>query len=88
VLTTLNYFLDEYEAHIKDKKCPAGVCKALIRFFIINEKCPGCAMCVKTCPTNAITFVEKKKPVILDESKCIKCRTCYDICKMGAVGIE
>lgn len=88
VLTTLNYFLDEYNAHIKDKKCPAGVCKSLIRFFIINEKCPGCAMCVKTCPTNAITFVEKKKPVILDESKCIKCRTCYDICKMGAVGIE
>jgi len=88
VLTTLNYFLDEYNAHIKDKKCPAGVCKSLIRFFIIDEKCPGCARCVKTCPTNAITFVEKKKPVILDESKCIKCRTCYDICKMGAVGIE
>jgi NADH-quinone oxidoreductase subunit F len=88
VLTTLNYFLDEYNAHIKDKKCPAGVCKSLIRFSIIKEKCPGCGMCVKTCPTKAITFVEKKKPVILDESKCIKCRTCYDICKMGAVGIE
>ena len=88
VLTTLNYFSDEYLSHIKDKKCPAGVCKALIRFYIINEKCPGCGRCVKTCPTGAITFVAKKKPVILDESKCIKCRTCYDICKMGAVGIE
>ena len=87
VLTTLNYFLDEYQAHIRDKKCPAGVCKGLIRFFI-KDSCPGCGMCVKTCPTDAITFVEKKKPVILDESKCIKCRTCYDICKMGAVGIE
>lgn len=88
VLTTINYFLDEYQAHIRDKKCPAGVCKSLIRFSIIEEKCPGCARCVKPCPTSAITFVAKGKPVILDQSKCIKCRTCYDICKMGAVSIE
>lgn len=88
VLTTINYFSEEYLSHIKDKKCPAGVCKALIRFYIINERCPGCGRCVKTCPTGAITFVAKKKPVILDESKCIKCRTCYDICKLGAIGIE
>ena len=88
VLTTLRYFHDEYEAHIKDKKCPAGVCKALIKFSIIDEKCPGCGMCVKTCPTDAITFMGKKKPVVLDQSKCIKCRTCYDICRMGAVHIE
>ena len=88
VLTTLRYFHDEYEAHIRDRKCPAGICKALIKFSIIDEKCPGCGMCVKTCPTDAITFMGKKKPVILDQSKCIKCRTCYDICKMGAVSIE
>lgn len=88
VLTTLRYFHDEYEAHIKNKKCPAGICKALIKFSIIDEKCPGCGMCVKTCPTDAITFMGKKKPVILDQAKCIKCRTCYDICKMGAVRIE
>ncbi len=88
VLTTLRYFHDEYEAHIKNKKCPAGVCKSLIKFSIIDEKCPGCGMCVKTCPTDAITFMGKKKPVILEQSKCIKCRTCYDICKMGAVHIE
>lgn len=88
VLTTLRYFHDEYEAHIKHKKCPAGVCKELIKFSIIDEKCPGCGMCVKTCPTGAITFMGKKKPVILEQSKCIKCRTCYDICKMGAVSIE
>jgi len=88
VLTTLRYFHDEYEAHIKHKKCPAGVCKSLIKFSIIDEKCPGCGMCVKTCPTDAITFMGKKKPVILEQSKCIKCRTCYDICKIGAVSIE
>jgi len=88
VLTTIQYFRDEYEAHIKDKKCPAGVCKALIRFSIIDDKCPGCGRCVKTCPTQAITFMGKKKPVVLDQSKCIKCRTCYDVCKMGAVSIE
>jgi NADH-quinone oxidoreductase subunit F len=88
VLTTIEYFKDEYEAHIKDGKCPAGICKALIKFSIIDEKCPGCGRCVKTCPTQAITFMGKKHPVILDQSKCIKCRTCYDICKMGAVSIE
>ena len=88
VLTTIQYFKDEYEAHIKDKKCPAGICKELIKFSIIDEKCPGCGRCVKTCPTQAITFMGKKKPVVLDQSKCIKCRTCYDICKMGAVSIE
>jgi len=88
VLTTIQYFRSEYESHIKNKKCPAGVCKALIRFSITDEKCPGCGMCVKTCPSNAITFMGKKKPVILDQSRCIKCRTCYDICRMGAVSIE
>ncbi|MCX6005398.1 MAG: 4Fe-4S binding protein [Chloroflexi bacterium] len=88
VLTTIKYFSEEYEAHIKQKKCPAGVCKMLIQFSIIDEKCPGCGMCVKVCPSNAITDMGKKKPVVLDQSKCIKCRTCYDICRMGAVKIE
>ena len=88
VLTMIRYFKDEYEAHIKNKKCPAGVCKELIKFSIIEEKCPGCGLCVKACPSDAITFMGKKNPVKLDQSKCIKCRTCYDICKMGAVAIE
>jgi NADH-quinone oxidoreductase subunit F len=88
VLTTMKYFREEYEEHIKLKKCRAGVCKGLIRFSIIEEKCPGCGMCVKACPAQAITSMGKKKPVILDESRCTKCRTCYDICKMGAVKIE
>ncbi len=82
VLTTIRYFRDEYEAHIKEKRCPAGVCKALIHYYIIEEKCPGCGLCVKECPQEAITFMGKKKPVVLDESKCIKCGVCGDVCKL------
>jgi NADH-quinone oxidoreductase subunit F len=86
VITTIRYFKDEYEAHIKEKRCPAGVCKALINYFILKEKCPGCGLCVKACPQNAITSMGKKKPVALDESKCIKCGACFDVCKLGAIG--
>jgi len=88
VLTTIHYFRDEYEAHIKDKKCPAGVCKELITYQIIEEKCPGCGLCVKACPVGAITFMGKKKPVVLDQEKCIKCGICYDVCKLGAIKVE
>ncbi len=88
VITTIRYFRDEYEAHIKEKRCPAGVCKALIHYYIIEKKCPGCGLCVKACPQDAITFLGKKKPVVLDESKCIKCGACYDVCKLGAIGRE
>ena len=88
VLTTIHYFRDEYEAHIKDKKCPAGVCKELITYQIIDEKCPGCGLCVKACPAGAITFMGKKKPVVLDQEKCIKCGICYDVCKLGAIKVE
>jgi len=85
VLTTIRYFRDEYEAHIRDKRCPAGVCKALVSYSIDEEKCPGCGLCAKDCPVEAITDMGKKKPVVLDQEKCIKCGVCYDVCNMGAV---
>ena len=88
VLTSIRYFRDEYEAHIKDKRCPAGVCKELITYLIVDEKCVGCRLCEKACPVGAITFMGKKKPVILDQDKCIKCGSCYDVCQFGAVIIK
>jgi len=88
VLSTIRYFRQEYEAHIREKRCPAHVCKALISYSIIDEKCLGCGLCEKACPQGAITFVAKKKPVILEQSKCIKCGACYDVCKLDAVAVE
>ncbi|MFZ3048683.1 MAG: NADH-ubiquinone oxidoreductase-F iron-sulfur binding region domain-containing protein [Desulfatirhabdiaceae bacterium] len=87
VLTTILYFRDEYEAHIRDKKCPAGVCKPLFHYEIDPEKCTGCGSCAKKCPQEAITG-EKKKPHQLDQSKCIKCGICYDTCKFDAIAIR
>jgi NADH-quinone oxidoreductase subunit F len=87
VLTTINYFRDEYEAHIQDKKCPAGVCKSLFHYEIDEETCNGCHLCTLKCPEKAITG-EKKKPHELDQDKCIKCGICYDACKFNAVVIK
>ena len=88
VMSTIRYFRDEYEAHIKDKKCPAGVCKELITYCIDEAKCPGCGLCVKACPSEAITSMGKKNPVVLDQEKCIKCGACYDVCKLCAIEIK
>jgi NADH:ubiquinone oxidoreductase subunit F (NADH-binding)/ferredoxin len=87
VLTTIRYFRDEYEAHIKDKKCPAGVCKPLFHYEIDEEACNGCHLCALKCPEKAITG-DKKNPHELDQDKCIKCGICYDACKFGAVVIK
>ena len=87
VLSTIRYFRDEYEAHIKDRRCPAGVCKELISYSIDEEKCPNCGLCVKACPSGAITPRGKKQPVDLDQEKCIKCGACYDVCNLCAVKI-
>lgn len=87
VLTTLRYFKDEYRAHIEERSCPAGVCRALITFSIDPEKCKVCMLCVKDCPTQAI-WGEKKKPQTIDQEKCIKCNLCRDLCKFEAVLVQ
>jgi len=84
VLSTIRYFPEEYEAHIKEKRCPAGVCKALITFTIDEEKCTGCRVCARECPQQAISG-RKKEPHIIDQEKCIKCGLCCDSCKFDAV---
>ena len=86
VLSTLRYFREEYEEHIRDKKCRAGVCKALIEYRIDAEKCTGCQACIRPCPTDAISG-EKKSVHVIDESKCIRCGICYEVCKFDAVEV-
>jgi NADH-quinone oxidoreductase subunit F len=84
VLTTLKYFPEEYEAHIRDKKCPAHSCSALLTYSILADKCKGCTLCVKACPSEAITG-EKKKPHEINAAMCVKCGKCFETCKFGAV---
>ncbi|MCX6371699.1 MAG: NADH-quinone oxidoreductase subunit NuoF [Actinobacteria bacterium] len=87
VLTTIRYFRDELEAHITEKRCPAGQCKALITYYIDAEACTGCTLCAKKCPTGCISG-EKKQPHVIDVSNCIKCDTCRQACRFGAVKVH
>jgi NADH-quinone oxidoreductase subunit F len=87
VLTTLKYFRDEYEAHISEKRCPAKKCQALITYEIIPEKCPGCGLCAKYCPSDAISG-EKKKPHFIDSEQCIRCGLCMSVCRLGAISVH
>ena len=84
MLTTIRYFRDEYDAHIREKKCPAGECSALRRFEIDAAMCKGCTMCAKKCPVGAISG-EVRKPHAIDQAKCIKCGACKATCKFGAI---
>ncbi len=87
VLSTIRYFRDEYEEHIREKRCRAGVCKDLIKYSINTEKCVYCKLCVKVCPTGAISEPEEKK-LKIDQDKCIKCGMCYEVCKFDSVEVK
>jgi len=84
ILSTIRYFRDEYEAHIRDKKCPAGVCQALLQIIIQADLCRGCTLCTKVCPVGAISG-ERKSAHTIDQSKCIKCGACLDKCPFKAI---
>jgi NADH:ubiquinone oxidoreductase subunit F (NADH-binding) len=84
ILSTIRYFRDEFEAHIRDKKCPAKVCKGLLTYSINEAACKACGACLKACPSSAITGA-KKTPHRIDQSKCIKCGSCFEVCKFNSV---
>ncbi len=86
VLTTLRYFRSEYEAHVRERRCPAGVCKALIHYVITPDRCTGCLACVSPCPSQAITG-QLKQPHVIDQNRCLKCGLCLEVCQFGAVEV-
>ena len=87
VLSTIENFLEEYDEHVVQKKCRSGVCKSLIRYYIIPDKCIGCTLCARNCPVNAISG-ERKQPHLIDQERCIKCGACMEKCKFSAIYIN
>lgn len=87
VLTTIRYFRDEYLAHIREKRCPAKHCKALLTYEVIADKCVGCTACARACPAKCISG-EVKKVHVIDQARCIKCGACYEKCKFGAISVR
>jgi ferredoxin len=86
VLSTIRYFREEYEAHIKEKRCPAGVCRNLFTFKIVEDECVGCGLCVKACPVDAIVG-ELKEVHTIDEKECTRCGACRNVCNVDAVEV-
>ena len=84
MLTTIRYFRDEYEAHIREKRCPAGECAALVKYAIDPDKCRGCSLCSRKCPVGAISG-EARMPFVIDDTACIRCGQCAEVCRFGAV---
>ncbi len=87
ILSSLRFFRQEYEAHIHDKFCPAGVCKGMYVYEIDSVKCPGCGLCLKACAADAIRG-EKKQPHTINQANCIQCGACYQVCNLGAIHIS
>ncbi len=84
VLSTLKYFRSEYEAHVRDRKCPAGVCKSMMHYMINADRCKSCGICARNCPVGCISG-DKKTPYVIDQEKCIKCGTCMEKCPFKAI---
>lgn len=87
IITTIKYFPEEFEAHVRDKKCPAKVCRKLLTYYIFEERCKGCGACIRACQAGAITGA-KKKPHVINADRCTKCGSCLDSCKFKAIGVE